>query len=41
MFEHLLQTGKIGKLTLKNRMKFAAANTNYCRRCSHSVQGKL
>jgi len=30
MFEHLLQPGQIGKLKLKNRMKFAAANSNYC-----------
>ncbi|MBU2607939.1 MAG: NADH oxidase, partial [Chloroflexi bacterium] len=30
MFNHLLQSGRIGTLTLKNRMKFAATNTNYC-----------
>ena len=30
MFEHLIQSGQIGTLVLKNRMKFAATNTNYC-----------
>ena len=30
MFDHLLQPGQIGKMKLKNRMKFAATNTNFC-----------
>lgn len=30
MFEHLLLPGQIGRLKLKNRMKFTATTTNYC-----------
>ena len=30
MFEHLLKPGNIGKMKLKNRMKFAATMTNFC-----------
>lgn len=29
MFEHLLQPGQIGKLKVKNRMKFASTTTNF------------
>ena len=30
MFENLLKPGKIGRLTIKNRMKYAATVDNYC-----------
>lgn len=30
MFEHLLKPGKIGNLTIKNRMKYAATVNNFC-----------
>lgn len=30
MFENLLKQGKIGKLTVKNRMKYAATVNNFC-----------
>ena len=30
MFENLLKPGKIGRLTVKNRMKYAATVDNYC-----------
>lgn len=29
-YEHLLQPGKIGKMTVKNRMKYAATVDNFC-----------
>ena len=30
MFEHLRQPGQIGRMKLKNRMKFSATTTNFC-----------
>jgi len=30
MFEHLLRPGQIGNMKVKNRIKFAATNTNFC-----------
>ncbi|MFC2002619.1 FAD-dependent oxidoreductase [Chloroflexota bacterium] len=30
MFDHLLKPGQIGKMPLKNKMKFAATTTNFC-----------